>query len=131
MKLSIDVNDEELSKIIENGIKGLSNETITEIAKNAVSEFLSDPKVICSLVFEKLSYCNVPDYDKPRNWFLNLLKNSFSSDEIKEYSQKFLSILDENKSQIIINALALAFSESLLDSDLKTMIYRSFSEINR
>lgn len=131
MKLSIDVNDEEFSKIVENGIKGLSNETLTEIAKNAVSEFLTDPKVIGSLAFEKHSYCNVPDYDKPRNWFINLLEKSFSMDEIKEYSQKFLSILDENKSQIIINALALAFSESLLDSDLKTMIYRSFSEINR
>ena len=35
MKLSIDIDDAELNEIITSGIKGLSTETITDLAKEA------------------------------------------------------------------------------------------------
>ena len=36
MKLSIDIDDAELNEVITNGIKGLSTETITDLAKEAL-----------------------------------------------------------------------------------------------
>ena len=40
MKLSIDIDDAELNEVITNGIKGLSTETITDMAKEALNSYL-------------------------------------------------------------------------------------------
>ena len=126
MNLSIEINDEELFEIVEKGIKNLSDETITEIAKEAVSKFLSNKEIIAALAFEKTGYGGVykiTDYDRPRQWFTDIIKNSFSEDELKEYSQKFLKTIDEEKDQIILKAITRVFANSLVTDDLRRAVY--------
>ena len=45
MKLSIDIDDAELNEIITSGIKGLSTETITDLAKEALNYVLKITKI--------------------------------------------------------------------------------------
>lgn len=126
MNLSIEINDEELSEIIEKGIKNLSDETITEIAKGAVSNFLSDKQTIASLAFQRINYSpynRVIDYDSPRQWFVDLIKSSFSEDEVKEYRQKLLKTLDEEKDQIVLKAISRAFAKALVTEDFRNEVY--------
>lgn len=125
MKLNIDLDDNELSEVVENGIKGLSDEALTDIAKKAVTEYLSDPNVMSTIAFGKSSYSSYPNYDSPRQWFIDLLKNSFSADEIEEYRKKLFDHLNKQKDQIIVKALSLAFSEALLSSDMRNNIYHA------
>ena len=128
MNLSIEVDDKELTEIVEKGIKNLSSETINEIAKKAISEFFSKKEVIEALAFQKVGYggfCTVTDYDRPREWLLGIIKRSFSEDELKEYRQKLLKTIDEERDQIILKAITRAFADALVTEDFKKQLYNA------
>jgi len=130
MNLTINVDDQEFSKIIENGIKGLSNETITELAKNAVSEYLSNERVIQALIFEKDRFGYGTNLDNPRGWFIRLVENSFSIEEIAEYRKKFFNLVDRNGKEIVISAIAEAFANLLVDDGMKTNLKIAFHKVD-
>ena len=130
MNLTINVDDQEFSKIIENGIKGLSNETITELAKNAVSEYLSNEKVIQTLIFEKDRFGYGTNLNIPRCWFIRLIENSFSIEELAEYRKKFFNLVDRDGKEIVISAIAEAFANLLVNDDMKTNLKIAFQKVN-
>lgn len=128
MNLSIEVNDKELTEIVEKGIKNLSSETINEIAKKAISEFFSKKEVMEALAFQKVGYGSFgtyTDYDRPREWLLGIIKSSFSEDELKEYRQKLLKTIDEERDQIILKAITRAFADALVTEDFKKQLYNA------
>ena len=130
MNLTINVDDQEFSKIIENGIKGLSNETITELAKNAISEYLSNERVIQALAFDKERWGYGSEFGRPRDWFVRLLGNSFSQEEVAEYRKKFFNLVDKNGKEIVISAISEAFANMLITDGLKTDLQLAFQKVN-
>ena len=122
MTLSFEISDDELNEIVSKGVKNLSEETITDIAKQAISEYLSDRDVIAHLIFS--SYSGYMQYDSPKKWFLDMLANSFSDDEIKEYRAKILKTLDDEKREIVIDVLSKIFSEKLVNDEMKYTMAR-------
>lgn len=130
MNLTINVDDQEFSKIIENGIKGLSNETITELAKNAISQYLSNERVIQALAFDKGSWGYGSEFDRPRDWFVRLLGNSFSQEEVAEYRKKFFDLIDQKGNEIVITAMSEAFADMLVTSSMKTDLQIAFQKVN-
>lgn len=121
MTLSIDINDQELKEVVEKGVKELSSETVGEIAKEAIKNYMQDPEVMKKLLFEReenngYSY-GYTRYTNPQKWFLNLFANCFTPEEIQEYRQKMLDIVEQEKDGIIIKTLAEIFSKMLVTDE--------------
>ncbi len=59
MKLSIDIDDAELNEVITSGIKGLSTETITDLAKEALNSYLQTNEGIEGVIFEDTTFVDL------------------------------------------------------------------------
>jgi hypothetical protein len=121
MTLSIDINDQELKEVVEKGIKELNSETVGEIAKEAIKNYMQNPEVMKNLLFEcekRYSY-DYTYYSNPQKWFLDLFANCFTHEEIEDYRQKMLSIVEQEKEGIIIKTLAEIFSKMLVTDEFR------------
>lgn len=87
MTLSIDINDQELKEVVEKGIRELSSETVGEIAKEAILNYMQDPEVMKNLLFESERNYGYTCFKEPQKWFLNLFSNCFTPEEISEYGK--------------------------------------------
>lgn len=119
MTLSIDINDQELKEVVEKGIKELSSETVGEIAKEAIKNYMQDPEVMKKLLFEREQGYGYTYFSNPQKWFLDLFANCFSPEEIQEYRQKMLSVVEQDKEGIIIKTLAEIFSKMLVTDEFR------------
>ena len=131
MTLSIDINDQELKEVVEKGIKELSSETVGEIAKEAIKNYMQDPAVMKELLFEREKGISYTYFSNPQKWFLDLFANCFSPEEIQEYRQKMLSVVEQEKEGIIIKTLATIFSKMLVTDEFKYQLQDSISRIVR
>lgn len=121
MKLSIDIDDNELNEAITKGIKGLSSETITELAKGAVSEYLTTPNGIKDVLYKKADgYRQEP---KIRDEVYKMLANSFSEEEIAKYRKILFDTLEKEGSNLLLAALSKAISDLMCDSSFKEGIF--------
>lgn len=119
MTLSIDISDQELKEVVEKGIKNLSSETVGELAKEAILNYMRDPAVMQNLLFETERNYGYTCFKEPQKWFLNLFANCFTPEEISEYRSKMLSTIEQNKEGIVIKTLAELFSKMLVTDEFK------------
>lgn len=112
MKLTIDINDDELNSALAQGIKNLSSETITELAKDAISSYLQTNEGIESVIYRNKR--TVWDTPELRPEILKLLENSFSNEEIASYRSKIFQALDSKGDSLMVEILANVFSRMLL-----------------
>ena len=129
MTLSFEISDEDLNEIVKKGVKNLSDETITSIAKEAISAYLTQERVLDGILFE--NYGGYSRYDEPKRWFLDMLKNSFSDDEVKKYREMFLSTVRANRQEIVVEALGQVFADKLVNDQMKHEMILAFSNMNR
>ena len=131
MQLTVELNDDELKNVIVGGIKNLSDETITELAKTAVSAFLSKPDVMWDLIYKKpsSSYGGFRETrSQPAEWFTNMLTNSFSPEEVETYRKMIFTTIEEHKKDLVVDAMAQCFSKSLISYDMQLQLARLLSE---
>ena len=129
MTVSFDISDEDLNEIVKKGVKNLSDETVTSIAKEAISAYLSRDDVLDAILFDK--YNGYSRYDSPKTWFLDMLKNSFKDEEVAEYRKEFLTMVRMNKQEIVIEVLGRLFAEKLVNDEMKYEMVRAFANMNR
>lgn len=129
MKISIDINDADFNEAIEKGVRGLSEETITNLAKEAISSYLQTKDGIEALVFkDSISSYRYASKDV-RPEILKMLESSFTKDEVEEYRQKIFSVFDDNGKSLLIDVLARIFANMLADYDFKNDIYSRLSAL--
>jgi len=117
MKLSVEIADSVLDGAVQKGIEGLSNETITQIAKDAISSYLSDPKVMEKILFkERQYYSSGPEL---RNEIVRILENSFTADEVEKYRKMLFAAVEQRGEDIMIKTLASIFSNMLMTEPAK------------
>lgn len=114
MQITVDINDDALREAMEKGVQSLSEETLTEMAKEALQAYMLDPKNIDDLVFRygRDRYYNQNAEVRPE--ILKLLTNSFSKEEIEEYRQKLFQAIDQHGDRLLVRTLAEIFSGMLL-----------------
>ena len=120
MQITVDINDDALREAMEKGVKGLSEETLTNMAKEALQAYMLDPKNIDDLVFRysKDRYYNQNAEVRPE--ILKLLMNSFSKEEIEEYRQKLFQAIDKHGDRLLVRTLAEIFSGMLMTESAKS-----------
>ncbi len=115
MQITVDINDDALREAMEKGVKSLSEETLTEMAKEALQAYMMDPKNLKDLVFKNLlgnGYYNQNVEIRPE--IMKMLTNSFSENEIEEYRQKLFQVIDEHGDQLLVKTLAAIFGNMLM-----------------
>ena len=127
MKLSIDIDDAELNEVITNGIKGLSTETITDLAKEALNSYLQTKDGIEGVIYKgKRNSWDTPEL---RPEIVQMLQNSFDKEEVEVYRAKIFKALEERGGDLMIKVLAEVFSRFLMTEDTKRDIAYSLSRI--
>lgn len=116
MQITVNINDEALTTAIEQGVRGLSNEQLTEIAKEAVTAYMMNPNNIEEIMFERNIFTRET---KVRPEFLKMLTNSFSQNEIEAYRQKMFDIIDKHGEKLLTDTLAKVFASMLLTEEFK------------
>lgn len=118
MKLSIDIDDAELKEVISKGIKDLDKETVTALAKEAICAYLCTNDGISSLLY-KPGYDRWDNRKEVRPEVFEMLKNSFTKEEVEEYRRKFFGVIEEERGQLMTKLLANIFSNMLMTEDAK------------
>ena len=135
MQITVDINDDALRETMEKGVKGLSEETLTNMAKEALQAYMLDPKNIDDLVFwsRRNSYYNQNNEVRPE--IMKMLMNSFSKEEVEEYRQKLFQAIDKHGDQLLVRTLAEIFSGMLMTesatSELSMQMWKIANEVNK
>lgn len=116
MQITVNINDEAMTAAIEQGVRGLSNEQLTEIAKEAVTAYMMDPNNIRDIVLVTDRYSRETNV---RPEFLKMLMNSFSQNEIEAYRQKMFDVIDKHGEKLLTDTLAKVFASMLVTNEFK------------
>lgn len=127
MKLSIDIDDAELNEVITSGIKGLSTETITDLAKEALNSYLQTKQGIEGVIYR--GGRNSWDTPELRPEIVQMLQNSFDKEEVEVYRAKIFKALEERGGDLMIKVLAEVFSRFLMTEDTKQDIAYAISRV--
>ena len=122
MNISIEIDDNALRTAVQKGVEELSSETLGDLAKQAIAGYLSDRNTIEKVLFKQDTYWNGgqrTNFSAPQDWFLEFLKRSYTEEETKKYRQLMFDTLEENRRDILIELFAKAFSDVLINSDLR------------
>jgi hypothetical protein len=134
MQITVDINDDALREAMEKGVKGLTEETLTNMAKEAVQAYMLDPKNLDDLVFwsRRNSYYNQNNEVRPE--IMKMLMNSFSKEEIEEYRQKLFQAIDKHGDHLLVRTLADIFSGMLMTesarNELSVQMWKIANERN-
>lgn len=123
MQINVNIDDKELTEAITKGIQSLSEETINELAKQAICEFLQNKECIEGILFETIrnygySGCRV-DYERPRQWFVKMLQQSFDESELRQYRETLYNQIAKDGTKIVISTLANVLSSMMFTSDIQ------------
>ena len=128
MQLTINVDDHDLKTAVERGIAALSTETISELAKEALTAYMMDPKNMRELVFRKSSY-GYSNEPVVRDYVQKMIANSFSAEEISNYRQKLFDVIEKDGNQLLTSTLAQIFSNMLMSETVKMDLAQRFAEM--
>ena len=131
MNFTINIDDETLQKSLEQGVLKIDPERVAELAEKAVFEYLQQPRVIESILFEKSSYYSGPDYNNPRRWFENAIEKCFSKEDILPFKDKLMTIVNSSGEAIVVKTMAEVFSKMLVDHELRNDLSVAFAHAIR
>ena len=117
MQITVNIDDESLKAAMEKGIQGLSNEQLTEMAKEAMQAYMMDPRNLENIVFYKRNY--ITGTDKIRPEIMKMLLDSFTKEEVEEYRQKIFKLIDVYGDRLMVRALAEIFGNMLMTEEAK------------
>lgn len=112
---------------VQKGIEGLSNETITQIAKDAISSYLSDPKVMEKILFKERQYFS--SETELRKEIVKILENSFTADEVEKYRKMLFAAVEQRGEDIMIRTLASIFSNMLMTESAKVNLQVQLAQL--
>lgn len=118
MNVTIELNDEQLSALIKEGIQNLDAETKQDLVVSAIEKYLSDPNVMNKLIFSQTGYnCNIPS-----QFFKELITKNIENSKIKELQDQMIDYAAKNKSDILCKVLADTLAQSVLTDGFRDML---------
>lgn len=136
MQLTINIDDDVLSKSVEEGIASLDKEEIGKMAREAIINYLSQDNNLNKLLFNQQTFDSysgqyrTTDYGKPRDWFINILKPTFTAEDVEPYKEKVLAMVDDRKESIVVKALCEMFSSMLVTDQFKDSLRTAFTNLH-
>lgn len=118
MNVTVELNDEQLSALITEGIQNLDAETKQELVVSAIKKYLSEPGVMNKLIFSQSGY----NYNTPSQFFRELVAKNIEDSKIKELQDQMIDYAAKNKSDILCKVLADTIAQSVMTEGFKSML---------
>lgn len=118
MNVTVELNDDQLSNMIKEGIEGLDAETKQELVVSAIKKYLSEPNVMNKLIFSQSGY----NYNTPSQFFRELVAKNIENSKIKELQDQMIDYAAKNKSDILCKVLADTIAQSVMTESFKEML---------
>lgn len=118
MNVTVELNDEQLSALITEGIQNLDAETKQELVVSAIKKYLSEPGVMNKLIFSQTGY----NYNTPSQFFRELVAKNIEDSKIKELQDQMIDYAAKNKSEILCKVLADTVARSVMTEGFKDML---------
>lgn len=116
MNVTIDLNDEQMNKLIHDGIENLSPESKSELVMSAISNYLNGPNVMESLLVEKSYYSNYNS--KPSKFLIELIAQNVDNDKIKTVQDQILNYVI-HKAELFRGALVEVMTDMIMTESFK------------
>ena len=118
MNITVELNDEQMSALITEGIQNLDAETKQELVISAIKKYLSEPSVMNKLIFSQTGY----NYNTPSQFFRELVAKNIEDSKIKELQDQMIDYAAKNKSDILCKVLADTIAHSVMTEGFKDML---------
>lgn len=118
MNVTVELNDDQLSALIKEGIQNLDAETKQELVISAVMKYLNDPNVMNKLIFSQTGY----GYNTPSQFFRELIAKNIENSKIEELQDQMIDYAAKNKSDILCKVLADTIARSVMTEGFKEML---------
>lgn len=118
MNVTVELNDEQLSALIKEGIQNLDAETKQELVVSAIKKYLNEPGVMNKLIFSQTGY----SYNTPSQFFREFVAKNVENSKIKELQDQMIDYAAKNKSDILCKVLADTLAQSVLTENFKNML---------
>lgn len=127
MNITVELNDEQMSALITEGIQNLDAETKQELVISAIKKYLSEPGVMNKLIFSQTGY----SYNAPSQFFRELVAKNIENSKIKELQDQMIDYAAKNKSDILCKVLADTIARSVMTEGFKDMLGARLGRIEK
>lgn len=128
MKFEVELDAAELNKILNEGLKSLTEEDKHEIIKQAIIKYASDPINVDKCLFEtRIDYSGRvdPDYSRPKEGYRRIINELISEEAIKPLRDEISKVIKEHAHQMFKEAMVRSMCSCILTDEFKNSIYNT------
>lgn len=122
MQLTVNIEDKDLNDLITQGVKGLSEETLTDLAKEALMNYLTSKEGLEAILYGAPSRY-YGESREMRSYIVKMLTESFTKEEVEQYRQKLFQTMENSFDKLMSDTLAKVFINMLCSSEFKNELY--------
>ena len=108
MNITVNIDDTQMSKLINDGINALDDETVTNIAKQSLREAFKNTELARDILFERKNY-----YYELRAWAQTAIAKSLTTADYEKFKALVFEAIDKHAKDIIIETLAKTLTNNL------------------
>ena len=110
MNITVTIDDAQMSKLVNDGINALDDETVKSIAKQSLCEAFKDHGLAEQILFEKRGIYGPPEL---RQWAKEAIGKSLSEGDYEKFREIVFATIDEHARDIIVETLARTLTDNL------------------
>ena len=108
MNITVNIDNTQMSKLINDGINALDDETVTNIAKQSLREAFKNTELARDILFERKNY-----YYELREWAQTAIAKTLTTADYEKFKDIVFEALGEHAKDIIIETLAKTLTNNL------------------
>lgn len=108
MNITVNIDDTQMSKLINDGINALDNETVTNIAKQSLCEAFKNTELARDILFERKNY-----YYELRGWAQTAIAKALTTADYEKFKALVFETIGKHAKDIIVETLAKTLTDSL------------------
>lgn len=122
MQLTVNIEDKDLNDLITQGVKGLSEETLTDLAKEALMNYLTSKEGLEAILYGAPSRY-YGESRELRSYITKMLTESFTKGEVEQYRQKLFQTMENDFDKLMSDTLAKVFVNMFCTNEFQTELY--------
>ena len=115
MNITVNIDDTQMSKLINDGINALDNETVTNIARQSLCEAFKNTELARDILFERKNY-----YYELREWVQTAIAKALTTADYEKFKALVFETIDKHAKDIIIETLAKTLTNNLFTYEQQT-----------
>ena len=116
MQVNINIDDTQMSKIINDGINARDAETVTNIARQSLCKAFEDPEIAQTILFEKRG---IYGFTEIRPWVSAAISKSLTEADYEKFKDLVFAAIGEHAKDIIVETLAKTLANNLFHYENK------------